>query len=292
MEQCPVCKSTKSDSTSMCTCGFDFEKKEIVDREKIRAYLSKFAKSKPRQWVQEVRLKRKINEIQLGKYPNPTWNSRYGWSGKKTAELLGEGNNVTSPDIRLAKELDKHPELKHCKNKRQANTRLKEINEGGSLFKKFESEKRLQEYLEANWEKTPFGSEWDLRECQYNTGKTGVIDLIARHREKARWLIIELKKGRSPDSTVGQIKRYMGWFIENHADKNEKVEGLIISGFPEDASLRYALASTSNIKQKMYYLKNGEPKFVDPDDPLVDFMRRPEHYEKLLEKYERYIENY
>ncbi|MFH1350482.1 MAG: hypothetical protein ABII26_06045 [Pseudomonadota bacterium] len=167
MEQCPVCKSTKSDSTSMCTCGFDFEKKEIVDREKIRAYLSKFAKSKPRQWVQGVRLKRKINEIQPGKYPNPTWNSRYGWSGKKTAELLGEGNNVTSPDIRLAKELDKHPELKHCKNKRQANTRLKEINEGGSLFKKFESEKRLQEYLEANWEKTPFGSEWDLRECQY-----------------------------------------------------------------------------------------------------------------------------
>ena len=144
------------------------EKKEIVDREKIRAYLSVFAKSKPRQWVQEVRLKRKINAIQLEKYPNPTWNSRYGWSGKKTAELLGEGNNVTSPDIRLAEALEKHLELKHCKNKKQANTRLKEINEGGYL-KKFESEKRLQEYLEANWEKTPFGREWVLKESQYNT---------------------------------------------------------------------------------------------------------------------------
>lgn len=287
MARCPVCNFTEYDSATTCRCGYDFEKKEIIDRQKIRAYISRFAKSNPRQWVQEVRLKREINQIQLEKYPNPTWNSRYGWSGKKTAELLGEGNNVTSPDIRLAEALDKHPELKHCKNKRQANTCFKEINEGGSSFKKFESEKRLQEYLEANWEKTPFGSEWDLRECQYNTGKAGVIDLIARHREKARWLIIELKKGKTSDSTVGQIKRYMGWFIENHADKNEKVEGLIISGFPQDEWIRFALKDETNIKQKMYYLsENDEPKFVNPDDPLADCARRPEHYEKLFKKYE------
>ena len=77
----------------------------------------------------------------------------------------------------------------------------------------------------------------------------------------------------------------MGWFIENRANKNEEVEGLIISGFPEDSLLRYALASTFNIKQKMYYLgENGEPNFVDPEDPLVDFLRRPEHYKKPIRK--------
>ena len=149
-----------------------------------------------------------------------------------------------------------------CKNKNQAIGRIKEIKNGSWLFKKYRTEMELHVYLENNWEKTPFKAEWELCESHYHTDEVGEIDLLARHRKQNKYLVIELKKDRSTDTTVGQILRYMGWI---KTEKKAEVEGLIISAARKDKHLDYALTAASNIKLSMYYLENNKPNFHDPE---------------------------
>ncbi|RIK62648.1 MAG: hypothetical protein DCC65_17215 [Planctomycetota bacterium] len=122
----------------------------------------------------------------------------------------------------------------------------------------FALEGHLHEFLEANWESTELGREWDLLEedgeivgSHYRTEEVGVIDLLARHKKDSRWLVIELKRNQTSDATVGQILRYMAWVREKRAKPGEKVEGLIICR-DADLKLRYALAELPNIRCKSY----------------------------------------
>ena len=134
---------------------------------------------------------------------------------------------------------------------------------------------------------TPFGKEWDLKEAKFNAGPVGQIDLLAQHREKPKWLVIELKKDTSPDNTIGQILRYMGWIKKNHAGNDEEVEGLIISGFPPDDWIRYALLVTPNVKQRIYYCSdNAVAKFIDENlvDTLLKFTKRTIDEQKIIWK--------
>ena len=39
MEHCPICESFKSESHSLCGCGYNFERNEITDSYKIHEYL-------------------------------------------------------------------------------------------------------------------------------------------------------------------------------------------------------------------------------------------------------------
>jgi len=128
-------------------------------------------------------------------------------------------------------------------------------------IEKYSSEAELQEYLETNWETTPLGEEWELRESQVNVGSKRRLDILAHHRTEDSWLVVELKKDESPDCTVGQILRYMGWIKENRAGKNEKVKGVIISGYPPDENIRYALMHTPDVDQKIYSIEKGETIF-------------------------------
>ena len=89
----------------------------------------------------------------------------------------------------------------------------------------------------------------------------GRIDLLAKHLEEPRWLVIELKRHQTSDQTVGQLLRYMGWVGQNLAGPDDRVHGLIICHEADDA-LRYALSPIQNVELRAYEVKFrlGEPE--------------------------------
>ena len=79
----------------------------------------------------------------------------------------------------------------------------------------------------------------------------GRIDPLAKHKDKPKWLVIELKRNQASDDTMGQVNRYMGWVKSNLAQEGEEVYGLIIArDMPE--RLKYALLVNSSIKFMEY----------------------------------------
>lgn len=122
----------------------------------------------------------------------------------------------------------------------------------------FGLERHLHYFLSDNWENIHAFSEWELYEeggdivgFEYNTGKVGRIDLLARHKSENRWLVIELKRNQSSDQTVGQVLRYMGWVSETLADADATIEGLVISHH-SDPTIQYALKHVPNVKHLLY----------------------------------------
>ena len=112
---------------------------------------------------------------------------------------------------------------------------------------RFALERALRDFLVDNWEATELGREWelyteegDLVGVEYPAGPVGRIDLLARHRDGGRWLVVELKLGRTSDRVVGQLLRYMGWVEAQLAKPDEKVQGAIVCE-SLDEKLRYAL---------------------------------------------------
>lgn len=122
----------------------------------------------------------------------------------------------------------------------------------------FGLERYLHEFLYDNWERTELGEEWNLLEedgeiigFKYRTDDVGEIDLLAKHKRKKEWLVIELKRGRTSDVAVGQALRYRGWVRKRLADDDEKVKTLII-GYENDDKLLYALDGIDNIDFLVY----------------------------------------
>jgi len=120
----------------------------------------------------------------------------------------------------------------------------------------FGMEKHLEDFLIANWDKTEIGKSYDL---MYEEGDlvsqqfptdVGPIDILARHKTDGTYLVIELKKGRSSDSVVGQILRYIAWVRKELAD-SKIVKGLVI--VPEcDNKLELSLSDQKNIGLMIY----------------------------------------
>ena len=103
-----------------------------------------------------------------------------------------------------------------------------------------------------NWDKLPLGAEWDILTdesgdlvgYEYPT-EVGRIDILARHKNRDAWLVIELKRGRTADRVVGQILRYMGWVQKHIAGETGNVKGLIVA--PEfEQNMQYALLAARN----------------------------------------------
>jgi len=116
----------------------------------------------------------------------------------------------------------------------------------------FALEKHLEDFLVQNWPQTTLSQKYDLlyedNELvgqQYPTD-TGYIDLLAVSKDNKELLVIELKKGRASDVVVGQIQRYMGYILEEIAEDDQTVRGLIIA-LEDDNKLRRALVVTNNI---------------------------------------------
>ena len=253
MSQCPICNSINSENINICECGYNFSQEEIVDPNKIQAFMANLSTRK--RWQDEVRAKRTIHEVQKQRYPAIRYGKYGGWSYEKTASLLGESKGLTKPDIELAEAFDQNPELSSLRNKTKAKNRLKTIKNCYTIMGKtpnFEFEDELQNHLFKKWDETEFHDEWKLQETgilrqgKYNTQEVGEIDILEKHCKDNRWLVIELKKSQSSDETVGQILRYMGWVKENLAAEDGKVEGIIISNTADDR-IRYALVCVPDI---------------------------------------------
>ena len=58
---------------------------------------------------------------------------------------------------------------------------------------------------------------------------------------------MELKRGRASDVVVGQIQRYMGYVIDELAEDQQRVKGVIIA-LEDDLRIRRALRVTSGIE--------------------------------------------
>jgi restriction system protein len=121
----------------------------------------------------------------------------------------------------------------------------------------FAMEKHLEDFLVENWEQTEFGKLYDIYEedgelvgKQYPSD-TGEIDILAISKDKKELLVVELKKGRASDMVVGQIQRYMGYVVDELAEKNQKVKGVIIA-LEDDIKIRRALAVAPNIQFYRY----------------------------------------
>ncbi|MCP4566139.1 MAG: DUF91 domain-containing protein [FCB group bacterium] len=116
----------------------------------------------------------------------------------------------------------------------------------------FALERHLEDFLVKNWHQTDLSKRYDIFEDegeligqQYEVD-TGRIDILAISKDKKELLVVELKKGRASDVVVGQIQRYMGYVVEELADEDQSVRGVIIA-LEDDIKLRRSLVVAPNI---------------------------------------------
>ena len=83
---------------------------------------------------------------------------------------------------------------------------------------------------------------------------TGPIDILAISKDKSEYLIIELKKGRTSDEVIGQIKRYMGYVKKEMSTDIQTVKGCVIA-LEDDKNLQYALHASPDIEFMKYQIK-------------------------------------
>lgn len=123
----------------------------------------------------------------------------------------------------------------------------------------FVLEKHLEDFLVANWGQTELGKTHDIYEedgqlkgQQYPTD-TGPMDILAISKDKKELLVVELKKGRASDAVVGQVLRYMGFVMQELAEPNQAVRGVIIA-LEDDQRMRRALVMTPLIDFYRYQI--------------------------------------
>lgn len=117
----------------------------------------------------------------------------------------------------------------------------------------FAEEEHLEEFLVKNWCTTALGKDYDILEDdgelvgqQFPTD-TGRIDILATSKDKSKFVVIELKRGRASDKVVGQLLRYMGYVKQELAEAGQEVRGIIIA-LEDDLRLRRAIAATPRIE--------------------------------------------
>jgi hypothetical protein len=115
----------------------------------------------------------------------------------------------------------------------------------------FGLESQLRDFLAQNLSTIPVNGE-RLRVYVDPTGRDGVefptavglIDILAVD-ERGNFYVLELKRGRTPDYTIGQLTRYMGW-VSQTIGKNAKVNGVIVAKQISD-NLKYAVCVVPNV---------------------------------------------
>ncbi len=121
----------------------------------------------------------------------------------------------------------------------------------------FALEKHLEDFLVQNWAQTELGQKYDIVEDegeivgQQYPSDTGPIDILAVSKDKKEYLVVELKKGRASDAVIGQVQRYMGYVLEDLAEADQSVKGVVIA-LEDDLRIRRALSVTNNIEFYRY----------------------------------------
>lgn len=123
----------------------------------------------------------------------------------------------------------------------------------------FPMEKYLEDFIEANFSKIDFGAKLELYQDDDGSGRqyrtpAGNIDLLAVDSGRRNLVVIELKKGATGASAVGQVLGYMGWVSGNltvgdYADYD--VRGIVIAR-EKDESLEQALKMVPNVELFLY----------------------------------------
>jgi len=144
-----------------------------------------------------------------------------------------------------------------------------EVQEQNSVLSHglFYMEKQLEDFIIHNWDKTVLWEtlnlivqDGELISQQFRTD-IGFIDILAQDKNTWDYVVIELKKNQTSDTTVWQVTRYM-WWVKQHK-KNPNVRGIIIAA-EFDKKLEYALAAVNNIEVFLYQVdfKLSEFKWV------------------------------
>ena len=119
----------------------------------------------------------------------------------------------------------------------------------------FALEAHLEEFMFNNWSQIDFGEQLLL----YNDGEqngrqypaeTWSIDFLCLDTNN-NFVVIELKRGKTSDATIGQLLRYIGWVKENLASPSQKVRGIIIAN-DKDNALRYSAGSLQDVRVMTY----------------------------------------
>jgi len=130
------------------------------------------------------------------------------------------------------------------------------IPKGVESSSQFALETHLEEFIDKNWEKIDFRAPLSRYQTEDQTGRqfpagTWSIDFLCTDKRTGEFVVIELKRGKSSDSTVGQILRYIGWVKDNLAQPNAMVRGIIIAK-DVDESLRQAVKYLDNVRVLTY----------------------------------------
>ena len=114
----------------------------------------------------------------------------------------------------------------------------------------------LEEFIYRNWSSIDWGSALELYQTDKHGGRrfpagAWTIDFLARDRDTNDLVIIQLKRGDSSDSTVGQLLRYASWVREKVAAESQNVRGIIVTK-KADAALEYAVKNLAFVEVKTY----------------------------------------
>lgn len=123
----------------------------------------------------------------------------------------------------------------------------------------FTMERLVEDFLATNLEHIERGlklyEEDKVPGRQYSTD-IGTIDLLCVDKDN-KFVIIEIKKEKGSDKTIGQISRYMGW-VKQKLVNNNAVRGIIIVHDIDD-KLEYSVSVMPDVQLKYYKV---ELKFV------------------------------
>ena len=130
----------------------------------------------------------------------------------------------------------------------------------------FALEAHLEEFMDANWHRIKFPFDLQRYQAEDQSGRQypaaqWSIDFLCFDENSGDYVVIELKRGKSSDATVGQVLRYIGWVEENLCEEGQSAKGIIISREVDDA-LRYAIRSLPHVTV-MTYKVDFELRTVD-----------------------------
>jgi predicted RNA-binding protein len=120
----------------------------------------------------------------------------------------------------------------------------------------FALEAHLEEFIAQNWQRIDFGSKLTLFSVEDQSGRQfpagpWSIDFLCTDQDTGELVVIELKRGKSSDATVGQILRYISWVEENLAEQSQGTRGIIIAREIDDA-LKYSIRGLSQVSVLTY----------------------------------------
>jgi hypothetical protein len=120
----------------------------------------------------------------------------------------------------------------------------------------FALEAHLEDFIDKNWDYIDFGTKLTRFRTEEQSGRQfpageWSIDFLCTEVGTGDLVVVELKRAKTSDSTVGQVLRYMTWVKENLARDNQRVKGVIIAK-EVDNSLSYAVRGLNDVAVSTY----------------------------------------